>query len=70
MNARPLPAADDPAQEILAGLPAWPDTALYSLARGLSAELLRRQRPLPAALPVVAVAYAALGMPDLFAPAG
>ncbi len=62
-----LPALPDPAEETARGFPAWPDSALWNLARALSAELLRRQLPTPAALPVTFATYAALHAADGFA---
>jgi hypothetical protein len=59
--------APDPAEETVRGLPAWPDSALWKLARELSAELLRRQLPTPAALPVTFATCAALQAADGFA---
>ncbi len=59
--------APDPAEETARGLPAWPDSALRKLARALSAELLRRHLPTPAALPVTLATYAVLHAADGFA---
>jgi hypothetical protein len=62
MNARPLPSID-PIEETVRSLPTWPDGAIFSLARAVVAELLRRQLPAPAALPVIEAAYLAVGSP-------
>ena len=61
-----FPALPDPAEETARGFPAWPDSARWKLP-GLSAELLRRQLPTPAALPVTVATYAALHAADGFA---
>jgi hypothetical protein len=64
MQTRPLTRID-PAEEAVRSLPTWPDSALFLLARGVAAELLRRQLPQPAALPIVDATFAAIGAPAI-----
>jgi len=66
MDARPLLPPVDPAEETLRGLPTWPDAALFRLARGVAGEILRRDLPQPAALPIVSAVYLSAGLPDVF----
>jgi len=51
----------DPAAETIRSLPAWPDAALFHLARSVAGELIRRDLPQPAALPIVTATYALTG---------
>jgi len=55
MNARPPSTPESPLDLTIRSLRAWPDGELFALARGVAAELLRRRRPVPVALPVVDV---------------
>ena len=64
MHARPI--SSDPAKEVIRSLATWPDADLFRLARAVAGELLRRELPQPAALPIVAATYAAVGASDLF----
>jgi hypothetical protein len=50
----------DPAGEVIRSLRCWPDAELLSLVKAAARELIRRRLPLPAAVPVVQAAYAAL----------
>ena len=44
--------AEDPAGEVIRSLRTWPDQDLYHLARAVGYELIRRNRAMPAALPI------------------
>jgi hypothetical protein len=66
LDLHPLP---DPTAETIRALAAWPDSALYRLARGLAGELNCRQLATPCALPVSEAAAAAIyGAPPRPAP--
>jgi len=65
MNARaPIPI-DDPVEEAIRSLRTYPDAALIRFVRAAAYELIRRDLPLPAAVPVVEAAYAGLGSPEV-----
>lgn len=55
-----LPAAE-PSAEVIASLRMWPDRDLMHLVRAAACELIRRDLPLPAAVPIVEAGYAAVG---------
>ena len=50
---------DDPVAEVIACLRNWPDADLIHLVRAGAYELIRRDLPLPAAVPIVQAAYQA-----------
>ena len=57
----PAAACADPAEETIVALELWPDSALFRLAHHLAGELLRRQLPTPAALPIAEITPAPIG---------
>jgi hypothetical protein len=59
----PLPA--DPATAVISSLHTWPDAELTELVRAAACELMARDHPLPAAVPIV---EALAAIPAAFSP--